>query len=128
MEGYKVMKTIQMTTDALKELLKAARKYRYYYIYDSEQNRDGQGEWHCDVWLDDENELDENGWGDGEESFSFNGVTHIPITQVREYCMERDFPNIKTLGDFNAYRKNLDGKIKLFMRDGKLWLRQTITK
>lgn len=99
-------KTIQMTTDELNELLKAARKYRYYYIYDSEQNRDGQG----------------------EESFSFNEVTHIPITQVMEYCMERDFPNIKTLGDFKAYRKNLDGKVKLFMRDGKLWLRQTIEK
>ena len=55
-------------------------------------------------------------------------VTHIPITQVREYCMERDFPNIKTLGDFKAYRKHLDGKVKLFMRDGKLWLRQTIEK
>lgn len=121
-------KTIQMTTDALKELLKAARKYRYYYIYDSEQNRDGQGEWHCDVWLDDENKLDENGWGDGEESFSFDEATHIPITQVREYCMERDFPNIKTLGDFKIYKKNLEGKIKLFMRNGKLWLRQTIEK
>lgn len=128
MEGYKVMKKIEMTTEQLKGLLEAARKYRYYYIYDSEQNRDGQGEWHCDVWLDDENELDENGWGDGEESFSFNEVTHIPITQVKEYCMERDFPNIKTLVDFKAYRKNLDGKIKLFMRDGKLWLRQTIEK
>lgn len=116
-------KTIQMTTDELNELLKAARKYRYYYIYDSEQNRDGQGDWHCDVWLD-----DENGWGDGEENFSFNEVTHIPITQVMEYCMERDFPNIKTLGDFKAYRKHLDGKVKLFMRDGKLWLRQTIEK
>lgn len=90
--------------------------------------RDGQGDWHCDVWLDDENELDENGWGDGEENFSFNEVTHIPITQVMEYCMERDLPNIKTLGDFKAYRKNLDGKVKLFMRDGKLWLRQTIEK
>lgn len=121
-------KTIQMTTDELNELLKAARKYRYYYIYDSEQNRDGQGDWYCDVWFDDENELDENGWGDGEENFSFNEATHIPITQVMEYCMERDFPNIKTLGDFKAYRKNLDGKVKLFMRDGKLWLRQTIEK
>lgn len=72
--------------------------------------------------------LDENGWGDGKEYFSFNEATHIPITQVREYCMERDFPNIKTLGDFKAYRKNLDGKVKLFMREGKLWLRQTIEK
>ena len=128
MERYKVMKKIEMTTEQLKGLLEAARKYRYYYIYDSEQNRDGQGECHCDVWLDNEVELKEDGWGDGEESFSFNEVTHIPITQVREYYMERDFPNIKTLGDFKAYRKNLDGKVKFFMRDGKLWLRQTIEK
>ena len=127
-------KTIQMTTDALKELLKAARKYRYYYIYDSEQNRDGQGEWHCDVWLDDENKLDENGWGDGEESFSFNEATEENIKKARKIEVKHvyeeplsNLPWLKTLGDFKRHQEALKDqfKLKVFMKDGELWLRKT---
>lgn len=64
---------IVMTCDELAHLLTAVKEYKYWYLYDSDQNRDGQGEWHADVWLGDE-PLDENGWGDGEENFSFNEV------------------------------------------------------
>jgi hypothetical protein len=125
MEDYKVVKKIEMTTEQLKGLLEVARKYKYYYVYDSEQNRDGQGEWHCDVFLDNEAELGADGWGDGEEYWSFNEVKQIPITQVKEYCIERDLPQLKTVGDLKRYAKTTTDKIRLFMRNGKLWLRQT---
>jgi hypothetical protein len=125
MEDYKVVKKIEMTTEQLKGLLEVARKYKYYYVYDSEQNRDGQGEWHCDVFLDNEVELGADGWGDGEEYWSFNEVKQIPITQVKEYCIERDLPQLKTVGDLKRYAKTTTDKIRLFMRNGKLWLRQT---
>jgi hypothetical protein len=125
MEDYKVVKKIEMTTEQLKGLLEVARKYKYYYVYDSEQNRDGQGEWHCDVFLDNEVELGADGWRDGEEYWSFNEVKQIPITQVKEYCIERDLPQLKTVGDLKRYAKTTTDKIRLFMRNGKLWLRQT---
>lgn len=125
MEDYKVVKKIEMTTEQLKGLLEVARKYKYYYVYDSEQNRDGQGEWHCDVFLDNEVQLGADGWGDGEEYWSFNEVKQIPITQVKEYCIERDLPQLKTVGDLKRYAKTTTDKIRLFMRNGKLWLRQT---
>lgn len=125
MEDYKVVKKIEMTTEQLKGLLELARKYKYYYVYDSEQNRDGQGEWHCDVFLDNEVELGADGWGDGEECWSFNEVKQIPIKQVKEYCIERDLPQLKTVGDLKRYAKTTTDKIRLFMRNGKLWLRQT---
>lgn len=125
MSEYKVVKKIEMTTEQLKGLLEVARKYKYYYVYDSEQNRDGQGEWHCDVFLDNEVELGADGWGDGEEYWSFNEVKQIPITQVKEYCIERDLPQLKTVGDLKRYAKTTTDKIRLFMRNGKLWLRQT---
>lgn len=125
MEDYKVVKKIEMTTEQLKGLLEVARKYKYYYVYDSEQNRDGQGEWHCDVFLDNEVELGADGWGDGEEYWSFNEVKQIPITQVKEYCIERDLPQLKTVGDLKRYARATTDKIRLFMRNGKLWLRQT---
>lgn len=125
MKDYKVVKKIEMTTEQLKGLLEVARKYKYYYVYDSEQNRDGQGEWHCDVFLDNEVELGADGWGDGEEYWSFNEVKQIPITQVKEYCIERDLPQLKTVGDLKRYAKTTTDKIRLFMRNGKLWLRQT---
>lgn len=125
MSEYKVVKKIEMTTEQLKGLLEVARKYKYYYVYDSEQNRDGQGEWHCDVFLDNEVQLGADGWGDGEEYWSFNEVKQIPITQVKEYCIERDLPQLKTVGDLKRYAKTTTDKIRLFMRNGKLWLRQT---
>lgn len=125
MKDYKVVKKIEMTTEQLKGLLEVAHKYKYYYVYDSEQNRDGQGEWHCDVFLDNEVELGADGWGDGEEYWSFNEVKQIPITQVKEYCVERDLSQLKTVGDLKRYAKTKTDKIRLFMRNGKLWLRQT---
>lgn len=63
---------IVMTCDDLAHVIACAREYKYWYLYDSDQNRDGQGEWHADLFFDNEIDLDENGWGDGEENFSFD--------------------------------------------------------
>lgn len=115
-------KTIKMTTDQLKELLKAVSKYKYYYVYDSERNTDGQGEWHCDIWLDDDKNLDENDWGDGAECFSFEQLDNSKVEYLN---IERDLPYIKTLGDYLNFIKQYSKthKARLFIKDGGLWIR-----
>lgn len=64
---------IVMSCDDLAHLLALAKEYKYYYQFDSDQNRDGQGEWHCDVEFSDE-PLTEDSWGDGEEKWSFDSL------------------------------------------------------
>lgn len=64
---------IVMTCDDLAHLLACAKEYKYYYQFDSDQNRDGQGEWHCDVEFSDE-PLTEDSWGDGDEKWSFDSL------------------------------------------------------
>lgn len=69
--------TIVMKVSDLRRLLNDIKRYEHYYIYASDQNRDGQGEWHCDIDISNE-PLDENGWGDGEERWSFDSLeNHI---------------------------------------------------
>lgn len=70
-------KYITMKVSDLRRLLNDVKRYEHYYIYASDQNRDGQGEWHCDIEVGNE-PLDENGWGDGEEHWSFDSLeNHI---------------------------------------------------
>lgn len=70
-------KYIVMKVSDLRCLLNDTKRFEHYYIYASDQNRDGQGEWHCDVEISDF-PLDENGWGDGEEHWSFDSLeNHI---------------------------------------------------
>lgn len=70
-------KYITMKVSDLRQLLNDIKRYEHYYIYASDQNRDGQGEWHCDIEVGNE-PLDENGWGDGEEHWSFDSIeNHI---------------------------------------------------
>lgn len=70
-------KYIVMKVSDLRRLLNDIKRYGHYYIYASDQNRDGQGEWHCDIDISNE-PLDENGWGDGEERWSFDSLeNHI---------------------------------------------------
>ena len=70
-------KYITMKVSDLRRLLNDIKRYEHYYIYASDQNRDGQGEWHCDIDISNE-PLDENGWGDGEERWSFDSLeNHI---------------------------------------------------
>lgn len=70
-------KYITMKVSDLRRLLNDIKRYEHYYIYASDQNRDGQGEWHCDIEVGNE-PLDENGWGDGEEHWSFDSLeNHI---------------------------------------------------
>lgn len=70
-------KYIVMKVSDLRRLLNDIKRYEHYYIYASDQNRDGQGEWHCDIDISNE-PLDENGWGDGEERWSFDSLeNHI---------------------------------------------------
>lgn len=70
-------KYITMKVSDLHRLLNDIKRYEHYYIYASDQNRDGQGEWHCDIEVGNE-PLDENSWGDGEEHWSFDSLeNHI---------------------------------------------------
>ena len=64
---------IVLKVSDLHRLLNDIKRYDHYYIYASDQNRDGQGEWHCDIEVSNE-PLDENGWGDGEEHWSFDSL------------------------------------------------------
>lgn len=64
---------IVMSCDDLAHLLASAKEYKYYYQFDSDQNRDGQGEWHCDVEFGDE-PLSEDSWGDGDDKWSFDSL------------------------------------------------------
>lgn len=127
-------KFIVMKTSDLNELLKQAQRYRYYYVYDSEQNTDGQGEWHCDVWLSDEYKLGEGDWGEGEDIFSFDEATEENIKKARKIEVKHvyeeplsNLPWLKTLGDFKRHQEALKDqfKLKVFMKDGELWLRKT---
>jgi hypothetical protein len=64
---------IVMKVSDLRLLLNDIKRFKHYYIYASDQNRDGQGEWHCDIEVGDE-PLGEDGWGDGEEHYSFDSL------------------------------------------------------
>lgn len=65
--------TIVMKVSDLRRLLNDIKRYEHYYIYASDQNRDGQGEWHCDIEVGNE-PLGQDGWGDGEEHWSFDNL------------------------------------------------------
>lgn len=68
---------IVMKVSDLRLLLNYIKNKKHYYIYASDENRDGQGEWHCDIEISDE-PLGEDGWGDGEEHMSFDSLeNHI---------------------------------------------------
>lgn len=64
---------IVMKVSDLHLLLNSLYTHLHYYIYSSDHNRDGQGEWHCDVEISNEM-LDENSWGDGDDHFSFDSL------------------------------------------------------
>lgn len=66
-------KYIVMKVSDLRRLLNDVKRYEHYYIYASDQNRDGQGEWHCDIEVGNE-PLGEDGWGDGDEHWSFDSL------------------------------------------------------
>ena len=68
---------IVMKVSDLHRLLNDIKRYEHYYIYASDQNRDGQGEWHCDVEISNK-PLGDYDWGDGEEHWSFDSLeNHI---------------------------------------------------
>ena len=66
-------KHIVMKVSDLRRLLNDIKRYEHYYIYASDQNRDGQGEWHCDIEIGNE-PLGDDGWGDGDEHWSFDSL------------------------------------------------------
>lgn len=83
---------ITMTTDELTQLLVKAQEYRYFWVFDSDDNRDGQGEWHCDVEFSDE-VLGKDSWGDGEESFSFDEIPSC--LHNKSYAMEQAVKSVR---------------------------------
>lgn len=83
---------ITMTTDELTQLLVKAQEYKYFWVFDSDDNRDGQGEWHCDVEFSDE-VLGKDSWGDGEESFSFDEMLSCPHNE--SYAIEQAVKSVR---------------------------------
>ena len=57
---------IKIATDDLRQLLRYAQQYDFA-VYDSYDNKDGEGVWHCDVEF-----YDEQGDETPEDVFSFN--------------------------------------------------------
>ena len=63
---------IVMDTKDLRVMLKLRKEYDYCMVFDSGDNTDGEGVWHCDVHFG--NDLDSLKDGDGDEAYSFNSV------------------------------------------------------
>ena len=63
---------IVMDTKDLRAMLKLRKEYDYCMVFDSGDNTDGEGVWHCDVHFG--NDLDSLKDGDGDEVYSFNSV------------------------------------------------------
>lgn len=63
---------IVIDTKDLRALLKYRKEYEYCVVFDSGDNTDGEGIWHCDVIFD--NDPDKCKDGDGVEVYSFDSV------------------------------------------------------
>ena len=63
---------IVMDTKDLRAMLKFRKEYEYCQIFDSGDNTDDEGVWHCDVHFG--NDLASLKDGDGDEVYSFNSV------------------------------------------------------
>lgn len=63
---------IVMDTKDLRDMLKFRKQYKYCQVFDSGDNTDGEGIWHCDVHFGDDPETLKDGSGD--EVYSFNSV------------------------------------------------------
>lgn len=85
-------KYITMTTDELAQLLIKAQEYKHFWVFDSDYNRDGQGEWHCDVEFSNE-VLGKDSWGDGEESYSFDELP--ACLHNKSYAMEQAVKSVR---------------------------------
>lgn len=63
---------IVIDTKDLRALLKFRKEYKYCKVFDSGDNTDGEGIWHCDVVFDDDPDKCKD--GDGKEVYSFDSV------------------------------------------------------
>lgn len=63
---------IVIDTKDLRALLKHRKEYEYCKVFDSGDNTDGEGIWHCDVVFDDDPDKCKD--GDGKEVYSFDSV------------------------------------------------------
>ena len=63
---------IVMDTKDLRAMLKFRKKYDFCMVFDSGDNTDGEGIWHCDVVFGDDPQAVAD--GDGDEVYSFNSV------------------------------------------------------
>lgn len=63
---------IVMDTKDLRAMLKFRKEYDYCVVFDSGDNTDGEGIWHCDVHFG--NDLDNLKDSGGDEVYSFNSV------------------------------------------------------
>lgn len=63
---------IMMDTKDLRDILKLRKQYKYCQVFDSGDNTDSDGVWHCDVHFGDDPDALKD--GDGEEVYSFDSI------------------------------------------------------
>lgn len=66
---------IVMDTKDLRTLLKLRKQYKYCQVFDSGDNTDGEGIWHCDVYFGNDPDVLKDGGGD--EVYSFDSIYNI---------------------------------------------------
>lgn len=63
---------IVMDTKDLRAMLKFRKQYDFCTVFDSGDNTDGEGVWHCDVIFGDDSRAVAD--GDGDEVYSFDSI------------------------------------------------------
>lgn len=79
---------IVMDTKDLRALLKYRKEYDYCVVFDSGDNTDGEGVWHCDVHFG--NSLDSLKNGDGDEVYSFDSIYNCHDKYLNKEVLNED--------------------------------------
>lgn len=79
---------IVMDTKDLRAMLKFRKEYNYCVVFDSGDNTDGEGVWHCDVHFG--NNLDSLKDGDGDEVYSFDSIYNCHDKYLNKEILNED--------------------------------------
>lgn len=79
---------IVMDTKDLRAMLKFRKEYNYCVVFDSGDNTDGEGVWHCDVHFG--NNLDSLKDGDGDEVYSFDSIYNCHDKYLNKEVLNED--------------------------------------
>lgn len=79
---------IVMDTKDLRAMLKFRKQYDFCMVFDSGDNTDGEGVWHCDVHFG--NNLDSLKDGDGDEVYSFDSIYNCHDKYLNKEILNED--------------------------------------